>query len=249
MLIMLMSTWQKINLSRIVVISLAYVAYALYLVLSNTGIYIVNVLLLISSILNGGLSLFVFFIDDEDEQKSARRIFKKFKKGTKFFIQALKLVILAGAFIIYADEQSKTSFALAFVMLSLTVISIVFDLIKIYLRKTAAVAVNAVEKGIEHLKDALRISADWNQVTLPDGKKYRFKAKEQVEWWTRYVLRKKGVEDGSLVKYDGKLVFFSSPDDVSYVTDTRGEEEAFEHIRQDLKDYKYLKSTDDTSAE
>ncbi len=238
--VMLLSTWKKINLSRIIIFSIAYVVYALYLVIADKGIYIVNVLLLISAILNGILSIIVFFIDDEDAQKSAKKAFKKFKRSVKLGIQVLKLVILIGSFVIFADDKSATSLALACVMLSITIIGIIFDILKAYIAKTAKQAAHSVGKGIEHVKDALRLSDDWNQVSLTDGKKYRFKAKESVEWWTRYMLRKRGVKDGSLVKYGGRLVFFATKDDVSYVTDTRGHEEEFATASKTLTDYKYV---------
>ncbi len=247
---MLMSTWKKLNLSRIILFSLAYVVYALYLVISGDGIYIVNVLLLASAVINGVLSVVLFFIDDEDRQKTAKKQFKKFKKTAKLFIQALKLLILAGSFVIYADERTSTSLALATLMLAITLLGVLFDLIKAYMAKKAKQAVHAVGKGIEHVKDALRISDDWNVVTADNGEKYRFKAKEQVEWWTRYVLRKKGVQNGSLVKYGGRLVFFNTSNDVQYVTDVRGQEKQFGAMSATLKDYKYTTpNTEETEGE
>ncbi len=236
---MLLSTWKKINLARIIIFSLVYIAYSLYLVVSDTGIYIVDILLFLSAILNAALSFITFFIDDEDKHKLAKKLSKKVKKMTKLFIQALKFIILAGSFVIYADEKSVTTLALAFLMLALTIIGLFIDWLKVFIVRKARDAAKAIDKGVEIVKDALHLSDDWNVVFLEGNRKLRFKAKEDVEWWTKYTLRRKGVEDGSLVKYNGKLVFFATKDDIRYVTDMRGYEKQFQEVSKDLTDYKY----------
>ncbi len=245
---MFLSTWKKINLSRIIIFSLAYIAYALFLVLSHTGIYIINILLLVSSVFNGGGSLVVFFIDDEERYKTAKKISKRVRRLMKLAIQVLKVVILVGSFVIYSGKQSDITLALAICMLAITLIGYVFDFIKYLMIKKAKETVKALDKKVEHVKDALHLSRDWNVVFLEDGTKLRFKAKEDVEWWTKYTLRKKKVEDESLVKYNGKLVFFANKDDVKYVTDVRDHEQEFAAIAKHLTDYKYkeVKEDEDT---
>ncbi len=232
---MYLSTYKKLNLARIVIFTTVYVIYTVVNVVLGRGIKIVSELMLVASLVNAAFSLAILFSDDEDKNKILKKRRKKIKKILKLVANVLKLFILIGSVIFYFDEKDLASLCWTIAIIAISVLGYALDLLKVVIVRTTEGAKISLGYSLERVKKRFGISKKWKSAII-DGKKCEFMIGEEAPFYARLLLRRAGIEDGTVVNYKGTYLYFESPSSIRELSGFDEYKDDYRYIRAHVKD-------------